>query len=200
MSLVNGNLLEYNWPQAQNGFAILFTVRNQDGAAPWSTIEDVAFTNNLVRHVAAGVNMLGRDDNNPSQQARRIAIRNNVFLDVGGSVGQRAAVPAARRRERRVTIDHNTAFQTGGVLFGGDHAPHTGFVFQNNVVMLAENGVIGSSAGEGMRHAEALLSRLGVPPQRDRRRHGRPVSGRQLLPRIAAGRGADDSARPEISG
>jgi len=147
--LVNGNLLEYNWPQAQNGFAILFTVRNQDGAAPWSTIEDVTFSNNLVRHVAAGVNMLGRDDNNPSQQAKRITIRNNVFLDVGGTWGNGRLFQMLDGMSA-VTIDHNTAFQTGSILFGGDHAPHTGFVFQNNVVMLADNGVIGSSAGEGM--------------------------------------------------
>src|SRR5438093_1884290 len=51
--LVEGNLLEYNWPQAQNGFAILFTVRNQDGKSPWSAVEDVVFANNVVRHVAA---------------------------------------------------------------------------------------------------------------------------------------------------
>jgi cellulose synthase/poly-beta-1,6-N-acetylglucosamine synthase-like glycosyltransferase len=146
--VVNGNLLEYNWPQAQNGFAILFTVRNQDGGAPWSTIEDVSFTNNLVRHVAAGVNMLGRDDNNPSQQARRIAIRNNVFLDVGGKWGP-GRLFQMLDGVSGVTIDHNTAFHTGGILFGGDHAPHTGFAFQNNVVMLNEVGVIGSSAGEG---------------------------------------------------
>ena len=146
--VVNGNLLEYNWPQAQNGFSILFTVRNQDGAAPWSTIEDVAFTNNLVRHVAAGVNMLGKDDNNPSQQAKRIAIRNNVFLDVGGTWGQ-GRLFQMLDGVSGVTIDHNTAFQSGGILFGGDHAAHTGFVFQNNVVMVNEVGVIGSSAGEG---------------------------------------------------
>jgi len=145
---INGNLLEYNWPQAQNGFAILFTVRNQDGAAPWSTIEDVTFTNNLVRHVAAGINMLGRDDNNQSQQAKRIAIRNNLFLDVGGSWGN-GRLFQLLDGVSGVTIDHNTAFQTGGIVFGGDHQPHPGFVFQNNVVMLKENGVIGSSAGEG---------------------------------------------------
>ena len=145
---INGNLLEYNWPHAQNGFAILFTVRNQDGAAPWSTIEDVTFSNNLVRHVAAGVNMLGRDDNNQSQQAKRIAIRNNLFLDVGGSWGN-GRLFQLLDGVSGVTIDHNTAFQTGGIVFGGDHQPHPGFVFQNNVVMLKENGVIGSSAGEG---------------------------------------------------
>jgi cellulose synthase/poly-beta-1,6-N-acetylglucosamine synthase-like glycosyltransferase len=146
---VNGNLLEYNWPQAQNGFAILFTVRNQDGAAPWSTIEDVTFSNNLVRHVAAGINMLGRDDNNPSQQAKRIAVRNNLFLDVGGAWGH-GRLFQLLDGVSGVTIDHNTAFQTGGILFGGDHAPHPGFAFQNNVVMFKENGVTGSSTGEGL--------------------------------------------------
>jgi len=145
---VNGNLLEYNWPQAQNGYAILFTVRNQDGSAPWSTIEDVTFSNNLVRHVAAGVNMLGRDDNNQSQQAKRIAIRNNLFLDVGGTWGN-GRLFQLLDGVSSVTIEHNTGFQTGGILFGGDHAPHPAFVFQNNVVMLKEYGVTGSSTGEG---------------------------------------------------
>src|SRR5687767_6156098 len=55
--LVEGNVLEYNWAHAQNGFAVLFTVRNQDGRAPWSTIEDVTFVNNVVRHVGGGVNV-----------------------------------------------------------------------------------------------------------------------------------------------
>ena len=45
--LVEGNLLEHNWPHAQNGFAILFTPRNQDGRAPWSVVEDVTFRNNV---------------------------------------------------------------------------------------------------------------------------------------------------------
>ena len=147
--LVNGNLLEYNWPQAQNGFSILFTVRNQDGAAPWSTIEDVTFTNNLIRHIAAGVNMLGKDDNNPSQQARRIVVRNNVFLDVGGTWGG-GRLFQMLDGVANVSIDHNTGFQTGSILFGGDHGPHTGFAFTNNVVLLNESGVTGSSAGEGM--------------------------------------------------
>jgi hypothetical protein len=82
--LVDGNLLEYNWPAAQNGFAVLLTVRNQSGGAPWSVVEDVTFSNNVVRHVGAGVNILGSDDIHPSRQTRRIAITNNLFADVGG--------------------------------------------------------------------------------------------------------------------
>ena len=82
--LIEGNLLEHNWAHAQNGFAVLFTVRNQDGGAPWSAVEDVTFQNNVVRHAGAGINILGRDDIRPSAPARRIAIRNNLFADVGG--------------------------------------------------------------------------------------------------------------------
>jgi hypothetical protein len=48
--VVDGNLLENNWTDAQTGYAVLFTVRNQDGSAPWSTVEAITFTNNIVRH------------------------------------------------------------------------------------------------------------------------------------------------------
>ena len=51
-------------------------MRNQDGKAPWSVVEDVMFANNIVRHSGAGINLLGKDDNHPSQQTKRIVIRN----------------------------------------------------------------------------------------------------------------------------
>src|SRR5688572_28053852 len=146
--LVDGNLLEYNWPHAQNGFAILFTVRNQDGGAPWSVVDDVTFSNNVVRHVAGGVNILGRDDNHPSQQTRRIAIRNNVFLDVGGSWGN-GRLFQLLESTHGVAIVNNTGFQTGSLLFGGDHPPHTGFVFEGNVVPHNEYGITASGTGPG---------------------------------------------------
>src|SRR5687767_5838887 len=146
--LVEGNVLEYNWAHAQNGFAVLFTVRNQDGRAPWSTIEDVTFVNNVVRHVGGGVNVLGRDDIKPSQQTQRIAIRNNLFLDVGGQWGN-GRLFQLLDGTHSISIDHNTALQTGSILFGGDHAPHTGFVFQNNIAPHNEHGITGSGTEAG---------------------------------------------------
>src|SRR5262249_54026997 len=132
--VVDGNLLEYNWPHAQNGFAVLFTVRNQKGSSPWSVVEDVLFVNNVIRHVAAGFNILGRADIHPSQQTRRIAIRNNLFVDVGRHWGSGRLFQLLDGTSG-VTIDHNTSFQSGNLLFGGDHAPHTGFALQNNVAL-----------------------------------------------------------------
>ena len=69
--LVESNVLEYNWQAGQSGFAIVLTPRNSGGSAPWATVEDVVFRSNVVRHVAAAVNILGEDNIHSSGPARR---------------------------------------------------------------------------------------------------------------------------------
>jgi hypothetical protein len=148
--LIEGNLLEHNWVQAQNGFAILFTVRNQDGGAPWSTIEDVTFVNNVLRHSAAGINMLGRDDNHPSQAARRIVIRNNLFEDIGGPRwGGGGTLFQLLNGVGHVVIEHNTAAQSGTLIMAEGPTPHEGFVFRANIAPHNLYGIIGAGTGPG---------------------------------------------------
>lgn len=145
--LVDGNLFEYHWAQAQNGFAILFTVRNQDGSAPWSVVEDVTFSNNIVRHVARGINILGQDDNYPSRQTRNIHIRNNLFADVGGDWGDGDLLQLLDGTAN-VVVEHNTALNTGKVLIG-DGRPNQGFVFRDNIVRHNQYGIVGSDSAPG---------------------------------------------------
>ena len=52
--LVEGNLMEYVWRDAQVGYAILLTPRNQDGKAPWAAVEDITIRRNVVRHAGGG--------------------------------------------------------------------------------------------------------------------------------------------------
>jgi hypothetical protein len=66
--MISDNTFENNWDGAQPGFAIVFTVRNQDGKCPWCQVDHVTFERNIVRHVAAGIKILGWDNNHPSQQ------------------------------------------------------------------------------------------------------------------------------------
>lgn len=146
---IDGNLFEYSWPQAQDGFAILFTVRNQNNGAPWSVVSDVTFTNNIVRHVGNGIDILGYDDNFPSQQTRRIVIRNNLFDDIGGAWGGGRLLQLLDA-SADVSFQHNTAMQTGNIVTGGDHAPHRGFVFINNIVPHNAYGIIGSDFDSGL--------------------------------------------------
>jgi hypothetical protein len=148
--LVRGNVFENNWPGGQAGFAILFTVRNQDGTAPWSVVQDVDFSGNVVRHVAAGVNILGYDDSpSSSQQTRRVAIRNNYFADVGGGWGGSGTLFQVLNRTSDVTIERNSGFQTGNVLMA-EGAPHRSFVFRDNIVLENAYGILGTGTAPGI--------------------------------------------------
>lgn len=143
--LIDGNVFEHNWPAGQNGFSILFTVRNQDGSAPWSVVQDVTFTHNIVRHVAAGINILGTDDLQPSQQTKRILIRDNLLDDVnaanwGGSGRLFQILDGAAD----ITINHNTGFQSGEIIVASG-APNTGFTYINNLTPHNQYGVAGDN-------------------------------------------------------
>src|SRR5206468_10630204 len=83
--LLDGNILENNWQDAQGGTAIVLTVRNQDGTAPWSTVEDVTITHNIIRQAAEAIGMHGRDDLHPSQQSKRFRIKNNLMDDINSA-------------------------------------------------------------------------------------------------------------------
>ena len=150
--LIEGNVFEFNWPQSQNGYAILFTVRDQDGTAPWSTVRDVTFRDNVVRHVSSGINVLGNDTVHPggSRFARRILVVNNLFDDVGGPIWGGAGVLAQiLSGAHGVVLDHNTAIQTGSFVLA-DGAPSPRPAITSNIALANQFGVIGSGTAPGL--------------------------------------------------
>src|SRR6185369_14134554 len=141
--VIDGNVMENSWGDAQIGYAVLFTVRNQDGKAPWSTIENVIFTNNTVKNSEQGFQLLGSDNLNPSQRASGLEITNNLFTGISNRFLTMTAYS-------KVTVNHNTHFQNGNImsLYG---EPSTGFVYTDNITNRAANGygIFGDSVGEG---------------------------------------------------
>jgi len=107
--IIRNNLFERNWSDGQNGYAILFTVRNDEGQSPWSVLEDVLFERNVVRDTENGINILGYDGYQPSGRTDRITIRNNLvlatgtFMQAGSEIG-------------KLIVDHNTVAQGGTFL------------------------------------------------------------------------------------
>jgi hypothetical protein len=146
--LIEGNLFERNWVQSQNGFAILFTVRNQSGRAPWSAVQDVTFRHNVVRSSSSGINILGSDNLHPSQQTARIRIYNNLLVDIGGSWGGGGRLFQVLSGTTDVAIEHNTARQTGAVIVA-EGTPNQNFVFRYNLLPHTA-GVIGRGTGVGL--------------------------------------------------
>ncbi len=163
--LLEGNLLEHSWLHAQAGFAVLLTVRTEDGRMPWAVVEDVTITNNVIRHAGNGINLLGRDDGRrPGGQTRRILIANNIFEDIGGDWGGGRLFQLLNGTED-VVVRNNKALQTDSIIMS-DGAPHRRFVFEGNVVPHNRYGITGDSTQPGMhsldRHFPGALVRNNV--------------------------------------
>ena len=81
--IIDGNIFENNWTDAQAGRAIVFTPRPSDSGSA-AVIEDVTFTNNIVRNVGSGVLVLGHDEPPaPTEnRLRRVTLRNNLFDNI----------------------------------------------------------------------------------------------------------------------
>ncbi len=153
--LIDGNLLENNWTDAQNGYGVLFTVRNQDGTAPWSAVRDVTFTNNILRHSGGGVNMMGADYLHPSQPTQRILIQNNLFDDISGTTWNGTGTFfQIVDGGSDVIVDHNTVLQSSNMItasYSSALVPAASFVFTNNIVSYNQYGVFGDyGIGLGM--------------------------------------------------
>jgi hypothetical protein len=80
--LIEQNIFEGCWVSGQVGYALLLTVRNQDGNAPWCTVSDVTIRNNVVRSAAAFLQVLGLDDTHPSVRMNNIKVLNNLGYDL----------------------------------------------------------------------------------------------------------------------
>ena len=155
------NLIEYNWQAGQSGFAVVFTPRNQDGRCPWCQVEQVTFEGNVLRHSAAGISILGHDDQNPSLQTRNITIRNNIVSDIDSSNwGGNGYFMMTLGEPRDILVDHNTVIQerAAGILTV-DGPPILGFVFTNNVMRHNEYGLKGDNRASGLDTIQAYFRR-----------------------------------------
>jgi len=139
--IVDGNVFENSWTDAQIGYAVLFTVRSEEGHAPWATVENVTFTNNTVKNTEQGLQLLGTDSPYQSGRGNGLMIANNLFT---GIVNRFYTVNGFYN----VTLNHNTHMQSGNVtaLYG---EPSIGFVYTNNISVRSGYGYFGDSVGEG---------------------------------------------------
>jgi hypothetical protein len=106
-------------------------------------VEDVTFTNNIVRHAVGAINILGTDAPYGGV-SRRMTFKNNVFEDINGGPFLQLQGPC-----NNIVVDHNTILQTKLlVLFTG--SPSQGFVYRNNISPVGSYGIFGNSTSEGI--------------------------------------------------
>jgi hypothetical protein len=79
--LIEGNVLEGNWPQAWTGEGFTIKSVNQDGTAPWSGTTDLTVRLNVVRHVGGGINIHSDPERTkPVIPVQRVAITDNLLV------------------------------------------------------------------------------------------------------------------------
>ena len=146
---VDGNIFDGNWTDAQAGRAIVFTPRPSDSGRG-AVVEDVTFSNNIIRNVGSGVLLLGIDEPPAPTDVRlrRVKVINNVFEIDGPRFGSNGVFITVINGTDAVLIEHNTAIQTGNII-STDYAPNTGFIYRNNITRHNEYGIFGSGKGVG---------------------------------------------------
>jgi hypothetical protein len=156
--VIENNLFERNWAQAQSGYAILLTVRNQDGNCPWCEVRDVRIEGNTIRDVAAAFQILGTDYLKPSRQTSDVIIRNNVIAGLDGRAwGGDGYLLQMTDGPRNITFDHNTIIQGDSSGIAKIDGRVDGFVFTNNLTGHGAYGIIASARSPGNDSIGAVL-------------------------------------------
>lgn len=151
--VIDGNVMENNWTDGQDGKAILLTVRNQECSANWSTIQDVTFTNNTIMNAEGGLNLLGKDNEaepsygkcpagSTSTRGNNVAINNNLFHNINGNF-------LTMNGFNNVNISRNTHVQQGNLttLYG---EVSNGFRYTNNLTWDHDYGIVGDGVSGGV--------------------------------------------------
>lgn len=142
--VMDGNIIENNWPDGQVGIPVLFTVRNQDCTASWSTIQNISFTNNTVKNATGGLNFLGKDNEaepefgkcpagTTSVRGSGAIVSNNLFHNINGPF-------LHLNGYYNVTIEGNTHLQTANLttIYG---EPSHGFKYTKNLTVDQPYGI-----------------------------------------------------------
>ncbi len=150
--LIEGNVFDGSWTDAQTGWAIILKSANQGGACRWCRTTDVTFRRNLIRNAGAGINVAPRGDNSATDTtARRILVSETVLENIGvapytGDVrGFQLLSETANVTIERTVLAGN--LQAAVMMDGspGTASPS----FRDNVWARGQYGVIASGAGPG---------------------------------------------------
>jgi hypothetical protein len=160
--LLEGNVLENNWPDQQVGFAVLLQTVSDENNMPWVQISDVTFRNNVIRNTPMGITMLSRVAYNggqlPAHPISRVVIANNAIV-LDAALGGPARTIQLLSDLRSVVIERNTAVEVrgnpmnAGLQFddGGNLGPVVGLRVTDNLFGPAQwSPVMGNSTVGGV--------------------------------------------------
>lgn len=79
--LLNHNVFDGNWADAQGGTGILVWSANQSGTAPWSGSVDITFAHNVLRNMTSAIGLGGKQG--VAVTTERVLLASNVIYRIG---------------------------------------------------------------------------------------------------------------------
>ncbi len=147
--LIQGNIFENSWANAQTGFAIVIWSVNQAGNAPWAVTQDVWFRENIVRHAASGLQLTDRSVL-PSLTTQRVRFDNNLWEDIStswGGDGRLFQIASNTGQLTAIKFYHQTGFADNSLITVVSGVTQQ-FEFANNIVNHGQYGIHADNASE----------------------------------------------------
>ena len=161
--LVEANVLDGSWFDAQVGYAVVLKSANQSGGCTWCATTDWEFRNNIVRNAGAGFNLSGREGSNPykvGQLLTRVWLEQNIVenINVGIYTGDQKMVQLLQNLSE-LTLRNNSFYSSGhfsNVLAIGSKPAVTNMEMTKNSASYGSYGLFASASGPG----EAALNNV----------------------------------------
>lgn len=157
--LVEANILENMWTDAQNGVAVIFNSTNDQQNAPWSETRDVTFRWNLIRNTESGLSAAAAPNPGTVVPMSHLYVGNNWFDKLIGQVSSDRGL--AIDHVSYTTIEFNTAFHPRhGLILYGSSAKSVGWNFSDNAIGTSQPnyGSYGAVDGDGGTIGTAALN------------------------------------------
>lgn len=160
--IIGNNVYYAGQSDGQGGYCFVVTVRNQDGGNPWSTIRNVEIANNTGSLASGVCNILGTDNDNPSDTLDTLNIHDNTFVSMDGNLGHHR-IYIIGGGPKHVTLK-NTVFQGVnmdarcyfygdkppiGLVMAGMNLPHTEYGY----ILDEDTGFAGEGPEQIMKYA-----------------------------------------------
>jgi len=151
--LIEDNVIENTWADAQAGFAFVLKSENQTGDTPWTQTTDVTIRYNRIRNVGQVFNIAAKVSSATVVPAARFVITDNVIENVGptpynGDGRTFQLLPGLSD----IVLMHNTVMSANGgnpatIYFAGGGISR--LVVHSNILHHGNAGVKGDATTEG---------------------------------------------------
>ncbi len=155
--LVEGNVFENNWVDAQTGDMILLKSANTANA-PWTETRDVTFRYNIVKNSPNGIEATASPGPNPAVPMSKVRVENNLLIGIGTANGTSYGRGILLSRVAYTQVEHNTVVHNamlgsgGFIIFDIASPKMLDLVIRNNVADAGSSygmAVFGSGTSQG---------------------------------------------------